>query len=288
MGRYLRNQLKEKIVCVICCLSAVFCVLAILMICWFLFVNGLPAIANIGPANFILGKMWKPGNDLYGIFPMIAGSIYITFGAMIVGLPLGLFTAVYMMAFCPPNIYKILKPLIQLLAGIPSVVYGFFGLVVIVPLVGQLLGNSGKNMVTASILLGIMILPTMISVAEAALKAVPEQYYEGAIALGADHVRSIFFVIVPAAKSGIVTAMMLSLGRAIGETMAVIMVAGNQARLPANWTQGVRTMTANIVLEMGYAADEHRSALIATAVILLIFILITHLSFAVWSGRKKV
>ena len=178
-----------------------------------------------------------------------------------------------------------MKPAVELLAGIPSVVYGFFGLVVLVPFVRDNLGGTGLSMLTASMLLGMMILPTIISVAEAALRAVPKSYYEGALALGADHTRSVFSIIVPAAKSGIFASIVLGIGRAIGETMAVIMVAGNQARIPQGLLEGVRTMTANIVIEMGYAADLHRDALIATAVVLFIFIVIINVGFSYLKGR---
>ena len=186
---------------------------------------------------------------------------------------------------CPEKIYNVLKPSVELLAGIPSVVYGFFGLVVMVPFIREHIGGTGSSMLTASLLLGMMILPTLISVAEAALRAVPDSYYEGALALGAGHVRSVFFTVVPAAKSGIMAAIILGMGRAVGETMAVIMVAGNQARMPIGILEGVRTMTTNIVIEMGYAADLHRDALIATAVVLFVFILIINLTFSYLKGK---
>lgn len=285
MGRFIKNDSKDLIMKAVCFVAACLSVLAIIVICIFLFYNGLPAMNKIGFFQFIFGKVWQPGRKIYGILPMIIGSIYTTIGAMIIGIPIGLFTAIYLVGYCPKSLYKILKPAIQLMAGIPSVIYGFFGLVVLVPIIGQLFENSGKSIITASILLGIMILPTMIQVSESAIRAVPDFYYEGAVALGADHVRSLCFVVVPAAKSGIMTAVMLGLGRAVGETMAVIMVAGNQARIPDNLTQGIRTLTTNIVLEMGYATDLHREALIATSVILLIFILLIHLLFNLWNRR---
>ncbi|MBQ5348180.1 MAG: phosphate ABC transporter permease subunit PstC, partial [Phascolarctobacterium sp.] len=248
-------------------LAACASVVLVMMICGFLFVKGLPTMAEIGVGNFLLGTKWKPGIDVYGILPMILGSVYVTAGALIIGVPIGILTAIFMAYFCPEKIYGVLKPAVELLAGIPSVVYGFFGLVVLVPFVRDNLGGTGLSMLTASMLLGMMILPTIISVAEAALRAVPKSYYEGALALGADHTRSVFSIIVPAAKSGIFASIVLGIGRAIGETMAVIMVAGNQARIPQGLLEGVRTMTANIVIEMGYAADLHRDALIATAVV---------------------
>lgn len=281
------KNLKEQLMHLVFLLSACVSILCVAMICVFLFANGIPAIGKIGVFQFLAGEKWKPGNDLYGILPMILGSIYVTAGAVIIGVPIGILTAVFLSKFCPRRIYKVVKPAIDLLAGIPSVVYGFFGMVVIVPVVSQLFGGSGKSMLTASILLGIMILPTIIGVSESAINAVPSSYYEGSLALGASHERSVFFATLPAAKSGILAGVILGVGRAIGETMAVIMVAGNQARMPKGILQGVRTMTANIVLEMGYATDLHREALIATAVVLFVFILIINLSFSIISRKAN-
>lgn len=281
------GELKETLMKIVFILSALFSILAVALICLFLFLNGFPAIAKIGVEEFILGDIWRPLNNIYGIFPMIIGSIYVTAGAIIIGVPIGILCAVFMAKFCPRKIYRILKPSVDLLAGIPSIVYGFFGLVLIVPIMQNFFGGSGKGVLTASILLGIMILPTIIGVAESAIRAVPENYYEGALALGATHERSVFFTILPAAKSGIVAAIILGTGRAIGETMAVIMVAGNQPIVPDSLLSGVRTLTANIVLEMGYAADLHREALIATAVVLFIFILMTNLSFSLLKKGDK-
>jgi phosphate transport system permease protein len=281
------KNLKEQLMHAVFLLSACVSILCVAMICVFLFANGIPAIGKIGVLNFLTGEKWKPGNNLFGILPMILGSIYVTAGAVIIGVPIGILTAVFMSKFCPKPVYKVVKPAIDLLAGIPSVVYGFFGMVVIVPVVSQLFGGSGKSMLTASILLGIMILPTIIGVSESAINAVPSSYYEGSLALGASHERSVFFATLPAAKSGILAGVILGVGRAIGETMAVIMVAGNQARMPKGILQGVRTMTANIVLEMGYATDLHREALIATAVVLFVFILIINLSFSIISRKAN-
>lgn len=218
---------------------------------------------------------------------MILGSIYVTAGALIVGVPIGILTAVFLAKYCPRKWYRILKGGVDLLAGIPSVVYGFFGLVVLVPMVRDTFGGNGNSILTASLLLGIMILPTIIETSEAAIQAVPDKYYEGALALGATHERSVYRTVVPAAKSGILAGIILGVGRAIGETMAVIMIAGNQARMPAGLLKGVRTLTANIVIEMGYAADLHREALIATGVVLFVFILIINLLFSLLK-RKKV
>lgn len=279
--------MKERIFRGLFLAAACTSVLAVAFICIFLFANGVPAMQKIGLFDFLLGDTWRPGNDLYGILPMILGSIYVTAGSILIGVPIGILTAVFMAGYCPKKIYPVLKGATQLLAGIPSIVYGFFGLVILVPLVKELFGGNGSSMLTASILLGIMILPTIIGVTESALRAVPEQYYEGSLALGATHARSLFFVVLPAAKSGVMASVVLGIGRAIGETMAVIMVAGNQPRIPTDLFKGVRTLTANIVIEMGYAADLHREALIATAVVLFVFILLIQLSLSIWKGGKN-
>ena len=283
------RKYSESIMKIVFLLSAAVSILAVLLICWFLFSDGLPTIGEIGVLNFLTGTVWKPLENHFGILPMIVGSCYVTAGAIIIGVPVGLLCAIYMAKFCPRGVYRILKPAIDLLAGIPSIIYGFFGLMVIVPVMQQLTGTSGKGVLTASIMLGIMILPTIISVSEAAIRAVPESYYEGALALGATHERSVFFTTVPAAKSGIMAGIILGIGRAIGETMAVVMVAGNQPVIPESILSGVRTMTINIVLEMGYAAKGmHRDALIATAVVLFVFILIINICFSlVKKGDKK-
>ena len=279
---------KEVIMKYVFLFSACISILAVALICVFLFANGIPAIKEIGFLDFLTGKSWKPKNDIYGILPMILGSIYVTAGAILIGVPIGIFTAVFLAWFCPDKLYKILKPAVDLLAGIPSVVYGFFGLMVIVPFIRNHIGGRGTSMLAASIVLGIMILPTIIGVSESAIRAVPRSYYEGALALGATHERSVFTAVVPAAKSGITASVILGVGRAIGETMAVIMVAGNQAVMPSGVLKGLRTLTANIVLEMGYAADLHREALIATAVVLFVFILIINLCFSLVKRRGKV
>lgn len=269
--------------------AALASILAVLLICLFLFANGIPAMGKIGVFDFLLGQKWAPTDSpaSYGIFPMILGSIYVTAGAIIIGVPIGILTAVFMARFCPKGLYKILKPAVDLLAGIPSVVYGFFGVMVLVPFVRDNFGGTGLSILTASILLGIMILPTIIGVSESAIRAVPESYYEGALALGATHERSVFFTILPAAKSGITAGVILGIGRAIGETMAVMMVVGNQPRLTGDILAGVRTLTTNIVMEMGYAADLHREALIATAVVLFVFILVINLLFSLLKRRSK-
>ncbi len=281
------NDFKEKLMQGVFTAAACVSVAAVILICVFLFASGVPAIFEIGAEDFLLGKTWKPSQNTYGIFSMIVGSLYVTAGAMIIGVPIGILTSVFLAKFCPEKAYKVIKPAVELLAGIPSVVYGFFGLMVIVPFIRQLFGGSGTSMLAASVVLGIMILPTIIGVSESALRAVPDSYYEGSLALGASHERSVFFAVLPAAKSGILAGVILGIGRAVGETMAVVMVAGNQAVIPNKLTEGVRTMTANIVLEMGYAADLHREALIATAAVLFVFILMINLSFSVIKRKAK-
>ena len=277
--------MKESVMKWVFLLAATLSILAVGLICVFLFANGVPAIGEIGVFDFLLGQKWKPGNSIFGIFPMIVGSVYVTAGAIIVGVPLGILCAVFLAWFCPKKLYKIIKPAVELLAGIPSIVYGFFGLVVLVPIMQNLFGGSGKGVLTASILLGIMILPTIIGVSESSICAVPQSYYEGSLGLGATHERSVFFAVLPAAKQGILAGVILGVGRAIGETMAVIMVAGNQPVFPGSIFSGVRTMTANIVMEMGYAADLHREALLGTAVVLFVFILIINLCFSMLKRR---
>lgn len=279
------NKSKERAMQIVFMIAACMSILAVIMICLFMFANGIPAMKEIGLGKFLLGKVWKPNENLFGIFPMIIGSIYVTAGAIVIGVPIGLLCAIFMAKFCPPRVYKVLKPAVNLLAGIPSIVYGFFGLMVIVPIMQNIFEGSGKSILTASILLGIMILPTIISVSETNIRAVPESYYEGALALGDTHERAVFKAVVPAAKSGILAGIILGIGRAIGETMAVIMIAGNQPIIPDSPTSGVRTLTSNIVLEMGYATDLHREALIATGVVLFVFILLINLLFS--AVKKK-
>lgn len=281
------KNIKETLMKILFFISACVSIVAVLLICVFLFANGIPAMSKIGVIDFLTGTKWKPLQEIFGIFPMIVGSIYVTAGAIIVGVPVGLLMAIFMARFCPKGIYKFLKPAVDLLAGIPSIVYGFFGLVVIVPIMQKIFGGGGKGVLTASIMLGIMILPTIIGVSESAIRAVPDNYYEGALALGATHERSVFKVQFPAAKSGVLAGVVLGIGRAIGEAMAVSMIAGNQTVMPTSILSGVRTLTSNIVIEMGYATDLHREALIATAVVLFVFILIINTSFSLLKRREK-
>ena len=284
----MKSKYKERLMQAVFFIAACASILAVVLICVFLFANGLPAMGKIGVFKFLLGTKWKPGNDIYGIFPMILGSIYVTAGAIVIGVPVGILTSVFMAEYCPKKIYRPLKMATELLAGIPSIVYGFFGLVVLVSVIRTLFQGktNGSSILTSSILLGMMILPTIIGVTESSIRTVPRAYFEGALALGATKERSIFTVMIPAAKSGIMAGVVLGIGRAIGETMAVMMVAGNQARVPNSILQGVRTLTTNIVLEMGYATGLHREALIATAVVLFIFILIINFTIACLNNRK--
>ena len=279
-------RFKETAMHIVFLITACVSIAAVALICVYLLGNGIPTIAEIGPSNFF-GSVWKPAKDLYGIFPFIIGSIYATAGAIVVGVPVGVLCAVFLAYFCPRWLYRILNPAVRLMAGVPSIVYGFWGLMVIVPAVQRLTGTSGKGLLTASLLLGIMILPTIIGTAEPALRAVPRSYYEGSLALGATHERSVFSAVFPAARSGVLSGVILGIGRAIGETMAVIMVAGNQTRMPGGLLDGLRTMTANIVLEMGYSTGLHRRALIATGVVLFVFILIINTCFSLLKRRDR-
>lgn len=273
-------RFKEKLFEKLFLFTALVSILAVLLICIFLFANGVPAIRDIGVVDFLFGTRWQPSNNMYGIFPMIIGSIYITALAILIGVPIGVLTSIYLTNFCPRIIYRWLKPSIDLLSGIPSIVYGFFGMTILVPFIRKYIGGDGNSILTASILLGIMILPTIITISQSAINAVPKNYYENSRALGASHERSVFYIVVPAAKSGILASVVLGIGRVIGETMAVIMIAGNQPRLTGDILKGIRTLTANVVIEMKYAAGLHQNALIATGVVLFVFILLINLSFS--------
>ena len=265
--------------------AAALAVASVGTICLFLILEGAPAIGRIGFGEFRAGTSWRPSENVFGILPMLAGSGAITLGAALLGVPIGILTAVFLAAFCPKGLDRLVRPAVTLMAGIPSVVYGFFGLMTIVPLVRDVCGGRGMCILSASILLAMMILPTVIVVAEAALKAVPTTIYEGAPALGATHERSIFAAVLPAAKSGVWAAVVLGIGRAVGETMAVIMVAGNQPLIPTSLLKGVRTLTTNVVLEMGYATDLHREALIATALVLFVLTLALNGGFSFLKRR---
>ena len=274
----MQRDVRETVMKYVFLISALISVLSIILIFYFIFSGGLPFILRQGVWEFLTGTNWRPtaSQPEFGILPMIVGSLIVTGGAILIGVPIGVLTAVYMVFYCPKRYYRYAKSAINLMAAIPSIVYGFFALQIFVPFF-RIMGRSGMNMVTASLLLGIMILPTIIGLSESAIRNVPKSYYQGAIGLGTTHERAILTVVVPAAKNGILSAIILGIGRAIGETMAVILVAGNQPRIPTELNQGVRTLTTNIVMEMAYATGQHREALIATAVVLLVFILIINL-----------
>ena len=266
--------------------SACVCILAVGVICAFLFANGLPFFTKYSAIDFLTGTTWAPLRDVFGILPMIVGSFLVTFGALLLGAPIGILTAILMVRFAGKGIVKIMKPAVALLAGIPSIVYGFFGLMLLVPLVRVNFGGTGKSVLVASVLLSIMILPTIIQTSEAALNAVPNSYYEGSLALGATHESSVFRTILPAARPGIISGVVLAIGRAIGETTAIIMVAGNNARMPVDLLKGVRTLTVNVLMEMGYAADLHAESLIATGVVLFVIIMAINFLFSFFNRRR--
>lgn len=253
-----------------------------------MFANGIPVMQKYGFSEFLFGTVWRPTatEPQFGLVPMMVGSLYVTIGAALIGVPIGVLTAIFMAEYCPPWLYKILKPAVSLMASIPSIVYGFFALQLLVPLIRDYVGGNGYSVLTAMLLLGIMILPTIIELSESSIRSVPRHYYNGSVALGATHERSIFRVILPAASSGVISSVVLGIGRAIGETMAVVLVAGNQPIVPDSLLSGVRTLTTNIVLEMSYASGDHRQALIATGVVLFVFILIINSIFIFIKERE--
>ncbi len=271
MTRLERNERLIKIALFVIACSAV-SILAVITI--FIFSEGTPIMFKYGLRSFLLGLDWYPSEQSFGLLPMIIGSVMVTFGSLLVGVPFGLACAIFLTEFSSRRLRHILKPIIELLAGIPSVVYGFIGVVILVPFIRETLGGPGLSVLAASIILGIMILPTIISISIDSLQAVPRSYREGSIALGATKWQTTKMVILPAAKSGIIASIILGMGRAIGETMAVIMIAGNAINIPRSVLDPVRTLTSNIALEMGYASGEHRQALFATGVILFIIIMI--------------
>ena len=255
------------------------------LIAFFIFVEGVPLMWKTGLESFLLGDRWYPSKSSFGIFPMIVGSFWVTVGALIVGLPLGVACAVYLSELTHPTLAMVLRPMIQLLAAIPSVIYGFWGLIVLVPLIRESLGGPGLSILAGSLVLGIMILPTIISISEDSLRALPRTYKEGALSLGATHWQTIWRVLLPAARSGIVASIILGMGRAIGETMAMIMILGNAAQMPHSILNSARTLTTNIGIEMGYATGDHRQALFATGVVLF-FIIMGLNSLALIFSRK--
>jgi len=279
-------NLKEKITERVFFSLALSSISVLALIAVFIFVNGAPVIAKLGVLNFIFGMKWAPSQGDLGIFPMIVGSVSVTLGAAILGVPIGICCSIFLAEFAPVRMRNLFRPAIQLLAGIPSVVYGFWGLLFIVPVIRNYLGGPGLSILAGSIILAIMILPVVISISEVSLLALPRQYKEGALALGLTHWQAIRSLLLPAAKSGIVAAVILGIGRAIGETMAVIMILGNAVAIPQSILDPVRTLTTNIGIEMGYASGDHQKALFATGIVLFIIIMILN-SLAQYITRRK-
>jgi len=280
---------QERIIEKLLVLSAAIFILALLIITFFIFMKGIPIIIQVGLDDFLFSVKWRPTTGFFGIGAMFIGSLVVTLTSLLWAVPLGLIAAVFMAEIAPRRISNLLSRLVELLAGIPSVVYGFFGLIVIVPYIREYLGGKGFSVLAGAIILGIMILPTIISISRDSLVAVPKEYKEGSLALGATYYQTIIRVLIPAARSGIITAIVLGMGRAIGETMAVVMVTGNATIIPDGILSPIRTMTSNIVLEMGYASGDHQAALFATGVILFIFIVLMNLavSISVKAGRSN-
>ncbi len=284
----MNKHLEEYIVKRGLMIVAVISVIIIILIIGFVFAQGLPAIREVGLINFIFGMNWSPTHDEYGIFPMIIGTIEMMIISLIIAIPLSVGCSIFMTEYATHTMNRILKPTIQSLAGIPSVVYGFFGLVVIVPFIRDTFGGTGFSLIAASIILAIMILPTIISVSQDAILAVPHFYKEASLGLGATQWQTIYKVILPSAAPGIITAIILGMGRAIGETMAVIMIAGNVVEIPGSIFEPVRVLTSNIALEMGYAIGLHYNALFATGIVLLVVIMILLLIADYISYRSRV
>jgi phosphate transport system permease protein len=279
-------EIKEKIIEKLLLLIALSSILILGLIAFFIFEEGIPLIWKVGPRTFILGERWVPSQGSFGIFPMILSSFWVTFGALLLGVPLGLACTIFLCEWIPPAAGLVLRPTIHLLAAIPSVIYGFWGLIVIVPLVRNYLGGPGLSILSGSMILGFMILPTIISISEDSLKALPPSYKQGGFALGATHWQTIWRVLIPAARSGIVTSIILGMGRAIGETMAMIMILGNAVKIPGSFLDSARTLTTNIGIEMGYASGDHRQALFATGVVLFLIIMILN-SLAIALSRRR-
>ena len=275
--------------------AATVCITAVVAIFVFLVVKSIPAFKKIGVFDFVFGKLWSPDREdvfaserlsgTYGIFTMIVSSLTATVGSLLIGGVLGYFTAVFLAFFCPEKLKKPLSSTVNLLAGIPSVVYGFFGIVFLLPKLSFFAPNNGSGLLATSLILGVMILPTVVSLSKTAIEAVPRNYYEGAVALGATHTQAVFKTVVPAVRSGITASLVLGVGRALGETMAVVMVAGNSPTYPSGLFGSFRVMTANIVMEMGYAGEVQEGALVATGVVLLLFVLFINLALAAASSR---
>lgn len=268
----------ERVIQLILFISAIIAVLGVILITYFIIKEGYPVIQKAGLLEFITGHKWAPTQEIYGIYPMIIGSLLVTAGALVLGVPIGIGCAVFLAELAKPRIARIIKPGIELLAGIPSVIYGLYGMVVIVPFIRKVFNNQGFSVLAGSIVLAIMILPTIINVSESAIRSVPRDYKEASLSLGSSHWQSIKNVIVPAARSGIVAGVILGMGRAIGETMAVIMIVGNSPLVPESILSSARTLTGNIGIEMGYASGEHQQALFATGIVLFIFIMLLNIA----------
>ena len=279
-------DIKEKMIEKSLLLIALSSISVLALIAFFIFGEGLPLIWKIGPKAFLFGERWVPSKGEFGILPMIIGSFWVTFGALLLGIPLGLACSIFLCEWAPPLAGTLLRPAIQLLAAIPSVIYGFWGLVVLVPLVRNHLGGPGLSILSGSVILGFMILPTIISISEDSLRAIPPSYKAGGLALGATHWQTIWRVLIPASRSGIVASIILGMGRALGETMAMIMILGNAVKMPSSFLDSARTLTTNIGIEMGYATGDHRQALFATGVILFFIIMILNSSAIILSRRR--
>ncbi len=298
MGESMKRSAREKVYQLLLLACALVALLIIILIAGFIFWEGLPVFIKYGFNKIIWGTEWRPVEQMYGLLPLILGSIYTTLGALILGVPLGVLTAIFLAEQAPPKIVALIRPAVELLAGIPSVVYGLFGMTTIVPIIRAVTNkipayandptlSGGYGILACSIILSIMILPTIINVAEDAIRSVPREYKEGSLALGATHWQTIYRVILPAARSGIMAGIVLGLGRAIGETMAVIMVAGNAPLVPNSIFSSVRSMTGNIAIEMAYSTGEHSQSLFATGIVLFVFIMLVN-SLAMWITRKEV
>lgn len=278
--------MKEKLIQKSLFLIATSAIFMLGLITFFIFKEGAPLFFKKGFFSIIFGLDWSPVEGRFGLLPFILGSIWVTLGALVLGVPLALSCSIFLVEFAPKKLRLWVKPAIELLAGIPSVVYGFIGMVILIPLIHTYFGGTGFSVLAASIVLAIMILPTIIGISMDALSAVPPSYREGSLALGATPWQTVYKVVLPAARSGVLASVILGMGRAIGETMAVIMVAGNAVRIPGSLTDSVRTLTSNIALEMGYASGDHRMALFATGIILFGFIMILNVSANALTGKK--
>lgn len=267
-------KIHEHAIRFILFISAIIAIIGIILISYFIVKEGYPVIDKVGIVNFLTGQRWAPAQEIYGIFPMITGSLLVTAGALILGVPVGIGCAVFLAELAKPKLAGIIKSGIELLAGIPSVIYGLYGLTIIVPFIRRVFNNQGFSVLAGSIVLAVMILPTIINVSESAIRSVPKEYKEASLSLGSSHWQSIKNVIVPAARSGIIAGVILGMGRAIGETMAVIMIVGNSPLIPESILAPVRTLTGNIGIEMGYAGGEHQKALFATGIVLFAFIML--------------